>query len=175
MKLTKAGRKIYKSNCGITLIEVLVVIAILSIAVGMAGVSISLLYSRDSERAAKTMNTMLEECRMNSLSREGDFTFQLDTENAECAILQDSKVEELPFRVTYSLESEGSYDFSTNKVIQIEFDKSTGRVKRLNGDGTDVDIKNIQLIKMNAVSASGKRAAVVLVVATGKHYVEYGS
>lgn len=175
MKSTRTGNKIKENNRGISLVEILVVIAILSILVGMAGVSISLLYSRDSERAAKTINTMLEECRMNSLSREGDFTFRMDTENAECSMVQDSDREELPFRVTYTLESEGDYNLSANKVVEIEFDKSTGKVKSLKADGAAVDIKKVYLIKMNAESSSGKKAAVVLIVATGKHYIEYGS
>lgn len=175
MKLTRIRNRIQKDNNGITLVEVLIVVAILSIAVGMAGISVSLLYSRDSEHAAKTINTMLEKCRMNSLSREGNFTFELDTENTECVIMPDSDTEELPARVTYSLESEGGYDFSSNKVIEIAFDKSTGKVSGLKADGVSVDIKNVNLIRMNAVNLSGKRASVVLIVATGKHYVEYGS
>lgn len=175
MKLTRIRSRVQKDNDGVTLVEVLIVVAILSIAVGMAGVSVSLLYSRDSEHAAKTINTTLEKCRMNSLSREGDFTFELDTEQQECVIMPDNDTEDLPARVTYSLESEGGYDFSTNKVIEIEFDKSTGRVSGLKADGVGVDIKNVNLIRMNAVNLSGKRASVVLVVATGKHYVEYGS
>ena len=72
MRLTKTKKRVQKDNNGITLVEVLIVVAILSIAVGMAGVGVSLLYSRDSERGAKTINTMLEKCRMSSLSREGE-------------------------------------------------------------------------------------------------------
>ena len=87
----------------------------------------------------------------------------------------DSDAEDLPARVTYSLESEGGYDFSGNKVIEIEFDKSTGKVSGLTADGVSINVKNVNLIRMNAVNLSGKRATVVLVVATGKHYVEYGS
>ena len=175
MRLTKTKKRVQKDNHGITLVEALIVVAILSIAVGMAGVGVSLLYSRDSERGAKTINTMLEKCRMSSLSREGDFSFELDTENAECVIFPDSDAEDLPARVTYSLESEGGYDFSGNKVIEIEFDKSTGKVSGLTADGVSINVKNVNLIRMNAVNLSGKRATVVLVVATGKHYVEYGS
>ena len=163
MRLTKTKKRVQKDNNGITLVEVLIVVAILSIAVGMAGVG------------AKTINTMLEKCRMSSLSREGDFSFELDTENAECVIFPDSDAEDLPARVTYSLESEGGYDFSGNKVIEIEFDKSTGKVSGLTADGVSINVKNVNLIRMNAVNLSGKRATVVLVVATGKHYVEYGS
>ena len=37
-----------------------------------------------------------------------------------------------------------------------------------------IDINNVNLIRIHAVSDNGKRASVMLVTATGKHYVEYG-
>ena len=82
---------------------------------------------------------------MSSLSREGDFSFELDTENAECVIFPDSDAEDLPARVTYSLESEGGYEFSGNTVIEIEFDKSTGKVSGLTADGVSINVKNAEL------------------------------
>lgn len=175
MKLTKLWNKIQKQNDGMSLVEILIVVAILSVVVGMAGISISLLYSRDAERAAKSMNTMLEQCRMYCMSREGDFTFVMDTENAQCSILPDGNVEDLPSRVTYTLASEGSFDFSTNKRVEISFDKSTGRVDGIMVDGSAINVKDMSLIEMQAENTGGKRATVVLVVATGKHYIEYGS
>lgn len=175
MKLTKLWSRIQKQNDGMSLVEILIVVAILSVVVGMSGISISLLYSRDAERAAKSMNTMLEQSRMYCMSREGDFTFGMDTENSECSILPDGSVEELPTRVTYTLASEGSYDISTNKRVEISFDKSTGRVDGISVDGTALNVKDVSLIEMQAENTGGKRATVVLVVATGKHYVEYGS
>lgn len=164
-----------KQNKGVTLVEILIVVAILSIMTGAAGVGISLLYSRDAESCAKTVNTMLESARMTSLAKTGVYSFTLDTENRRCTVEPGIKEEELPSRVTLTLSSEGSYDISVNKNIEIEFDKSTGKVKRLSADGTEVDIKNMNIIRMHAESSNGKKAAVVLVTATGKHFIEYGS
>lgn len=53
-----------QQNKGMTLIEVLVVVAILAITVGIAGVSISLATSRDAEKSAKIINDALESSRM---------------------------------------------------------------------------------------------------------------
>ena len=69
------------NNKGITLIEILVVVAIMSIAVGGASISISLAYSRDAEKCAKTINSALENTRMMSMSEKGNFTMELDMTN----------------------------------------------------------------------------------------------
>lgn len=175
MKSISFCRKLYKEEKGMTLVEVLIVVAILSIAVGMAGIGISLLYSRDAESCAKNMNTMLETCRMNSLSKQGTYYFLLDTENRICRIEPSVTSKDLPSRVDITLESEGAYDLSGNKVIQIEFDKSTGKVKSLTADSIPVSIGDVSVIRLHTVSSGGKQATVVLVMATGKHYVEYGS
>lgn len=175
MKPTRKAAKILQQNRGITLIEILVVVAILSIAVGMAGISISLLFSRDAESCAKSIDTMLETSRMRTMSREGVHSFVLDTASGECEIAPDGDREELPSRVTVSLTSVGTYDFSSNTVIEVDFDKSTGRVLALRADSVPVNIDDVSLIRMHAENQDGKRATVVLVVATGKHFVEYGT
>lgn len=175
MKHSRQPEKIWKQNKGVTLVEVLIVIAILAIMTGAAGISISLLYSRNAEKCAKTVNTMLETARMNSLAKSGTYYFALDTEDHECRIEPGVESKELPERVNITLESEGSYDLSVNTEIEIEFDKSTGKVKALRADSVPVDIKTVSVIRIHAVNTQGKMATVVLVTATGKHFVEYGS
>ena len=174
MKLTRPFIKPEKLNSGMTLIEILVVVAILSIMVGVAGVSISLLSSRDAESCAKDINTTLEAARMRTLSQEGNHNFVMDTANGECEITPDGDGEDVPSRVAVSFSSEGTYDLSAHTVIEIAFDKSTGRVSRVTADSVPIDINNVNLIRIHAVSDNGKRATVMLVTATGKHYVEYG-
>lgn len=173
-QIRKAARGL-QQNKGITLVELLVVIAILSIMVGAAGISISLLFSRDAESCAKTVDTMLETSRMRALSKEGKHTFMLDTEKKECSVLTDGKTEALPSRVTLSLSSVGTYDFSSNTVLEVDFDKSTGRVLGLKADSVPISVDDVNLIRMQAENQSGKKATVVLVVATGKHFIEYGT
>lgn len=160
-------------NLGMTLVEILVVVAILAIMVGEAGIGISLLYSRDSEKCAKTINTMLETTRMSSLARAEKFNLVLDSENNECRIETDEEKAELPSKVTLSFSAEGC-DLSGCKVLEVEFDKSTGRVKSVVADSVSQDLKSLSLIRIHAVSQNGKKASVVLVISTGKHYVEYG-
>lgn len=173
MRNNALPKMICKKNRGMTLVEVLVVVAILAIMVGGAGIGISLLYSRDSERCAKTINTMLETTRMSSLARAEKYTFILDSEDHICRIETDAEKTDLPGRVTLSFSAEGS-DLSGCKVIEVEFDKATGKVKAVVADSVPQDMKSLSLIRIHAVSQNGKKASVVLVTSTGKHYVEYG-
>lgn len=175
MKPIKKAIRVVQQNKGLTLVEVLVVIAILSITVGMAGISISLLFSRDAERCVKSVDTMLETARMRTMSQEGEHRFILDTEQRVCQISPNEEQEKLPSRVNLSFSSAGVYDFSSNTKIEILFDKSTGKVKEIRADDIPVSIEDVNLLWIQAENGSGKRASVVIVTATGKHFVEYGT
>lgn len=167
-------RKI-SDNAGISLMELLLVIAILSIAVGLAGIGISLVFSRDSERCAKTLEGALATARMNAMAQKGTFTLTVDTLGHIVKVTSsergDIMEENLPRRVTVSFEvNGGTVDLSSAEELVIEFDKATGKVKAVSGDGTAADGT---VYKIHCESENGKRAAAVLVAATGKHYVEY--
>jgi len=151
---------------GITLIEILVVVAILSIAVGGAGISISLVYSRDAEKCAKTINAALENTRMLSMSEKGNFTMEIDLENnmlyiRNTEVAEAVQTEDLQSRVVISAPA----DPAATKV-EVQFDKSTGKVVSMT---PEVD----GILRITSENNSGKKATVVLVKRTGKHYVEY--
>jgi len=166
MRGLKEVKKIIAGNKGISLVELLVVIAIMSIAVGITGISISLAYSRDAEKCAKTINAALENTRMLSLSEKGEFTMELDMVNNIVSIknsleTQPVHEEELQKKVKLSLSGDTSLT-----LITIQFDKSTGKVIRMDGEDNGI-------LRITAENNSGKRASVVLVKGTGKHYVDY--
>lgn len=157
-----------KSNKGITLVELLVVIAILSIVVGGSTIGISLAYSRDSERCAKTINDAMENTRMLSLSEKGKFTMTVDFSDNHLTIVRDRDgstevVEDIDLqkRVTISVP-----EASDLTATSIRFDKSTGEVLQMTGEVNG-------LLRITAENRNGKKASVILVKGTGKHYVEY--
>lgn len=155
-----------RNNRGVTLIEILVVVAIMSIAAGGASVGISLAYSRDAEKCAKTIDTVLENTRMKSLSEKGDFTMELDLENHRLYIRSSEEsepvvTEKLQSRVAITVPSDPS---ATS--VTVRFDKSTGKV-------LDMSSEDGGILRITAENNSGKKATVVLVKGTGKHYVEY--
>lgn len=161
----KADMKKKWNNKGVTLIEILVVVAILSIAVGGAGLSISLAYSRDAEKCAKTINAALENARMMSMSEKGIFTMEVDMVNNMLYIKNESDTV-----VTEDLQSRVSISSPTNDEatsVTVQFDKSTGKVVSMSPESSD------GILRITAENNNGKKATVVLVKRTGKHYVEY--
>lgn len=88
-----------QQNKGMTLIEVLVVVAILAITVGIAGVSISLATSRDAEKSAKIINDALESSRMYAMSKTGTFEVIIDGSAHTVSIADAGETEELPAKV----------------------------------------------------------------------------
>lgn len=166
MKKQKASRRISYGNKGVTLIEILVVLAILAVAVGGAGIGISLAYSRDAEKCAKTINAALENTRMLSMSKKGNFTMELDMENNKLYIRSSEETdpvseEELQKRVKLFLP-----DDAGKTSLTVQFDKSTGKVFSMSSEKNGV-------LRITSENNGGKRATVVLVKGTGKHYVEY--
>ncbi|MGN0377925.1 MAG: type II secretion system protein [Suilimivivens sp.] len=154
------------NNKGVTLIEILVVVAIMSIAVGGAGIGISLAYSRDAEKCAKTINAALENTRMMSMSEKGNFTMELDMENNMLYIRSSEESdpvyeEDLQSRVTITVPA----DLSATSVT-VQFDKSTGKVLSMSSESNGI-------LRITSENNNGKKATVVLVKGTGKHYVEY--
>lgn len=152
-------------NRGVTLVELLVVVAILSIAVGAAGISISLAYSRDAEKCAKTINAALENTRMLSLSEKGKFTMTLDMENNQITIdnSETGNVHTENLQKNVKIYVPG-HEGTTS--VSVRFDKSTGKVVSMDGEENGI-------LRITSENNSGKKASVVLVKGTGKHYVEY--
>lgn len=151
---------------GISLVELLVVVAIMSIVVGASGVGLSLAYSRDAEKCAKTINAALENTRMMSMSQKGNFVMEIDLENNMLYIKSTEasdpvEEEQLQKRVKVYVPADAS---ATS--VSVQFDKSTGKVLSMSGESGGV-------LRITSENNSGKKATVVLVKGTGKHYVEY--
>lgn len=155
------------NNKGITLVEILVVVAIMSIAVGGASISISLAYSRDAEKCAKTINSALENTRMMSMSEKGNFTMELDMTNNMLYIRNSEETEPV---ATENLQSRVKISSPTDEgvsTVTVQFDKSTGKVLSMSPESSD------GILRITSENNNGKKATVVLVKGTGKHYVEY--
>lgn len=176
MKECRVFRKFIHANKGMSLIEILIVVAILGILTGGASLGVSLAYSRDAEKCAKTINAALENARMMAMSQQGNFVLELDMDNNELTITQvitqdgaEQRTvvyeEDLQKRVDIYLSS--MEEEASMSTVTVQFDKSTGKVSSMSG-GTEEGI-----LKITSRNNSGKVATVVLIKGTGKHYVEY--
>ncbi len=151
-------------NKGFSLIELLVVLAIMTVLVGGAGIGISLASSRDAQQSAKTIDNALAMARLCAMSREGDFTLEIDLQNNKLNIAGEGD-DTLPGKVEISVPGSGSVN-----VLQVKFDKSTGKVSQILLDGTPY---GDGVLRIKSENPNGKVATVVLVVNTGKHFIEY--
>lgn len=174
MKVIKSIRSFGQENKGVTLVELLVVIAILGLTIGITGLSITLVYSRDPEKCAKAIAESLEEARRSAMTMKGTFILKIDTQTGRVEILSSERgsmeMKKLPERVSILLETTGgSVDISTDTSLEVEFDKGTGRVKSVKTASGVVDGTMLSIHCDNDT----RRVTVVLVRATGKHYLEY--
>ncbi len=175
-RLISRLKKALKEEKGVTLIEVLVVLAILVIAVGGASIGISLASSRNAEKCAREINDGLENARMLSLSRAGDYELTIDCSTRAMVLHNEppgtdpDSTKNLQRRVNITLESEEE-DLSSATSITVTFDKSTGKVKTITIDGSAYAG---DIIRIHTANEEGTRQAdVVLIRNTGKHYVEF--
>lgn len=174
MKAISTIRRFRKENKGVTMAELLVVIAILCIAVGITGLSISLVNSRDSEKCARIIEELLEEARRDGMTMPGNFTLKLDTQNHKVEIIDDTgrtaASKTLPSQVAVSLEAAGTgMDISADTSLEVKFNKGNGRVKSVESGGRLVDGTLLSI----HCDSDKRRVTVVLVWATGKHYLNY--
>lgn len=181
--MIKMPNRLRQENSGMSLVELLIIIAIMSITVGLSSLGLSLVFSRDAEKCANSIDSALETTRMSTMSQKGTFTLEIDTVNNRMSLTSSSAPgtellsnsdAEFQSRVSVSLESTGgSVDISSKDKLSVTFDKSTGRVAKIYTDGDVSQNVDGTVIRIRCENSNGKKATVVLVRSTGKHYVDY--
>ena len=171
-----------KNNYGYTLIELIVVIAIMSIFTGGASLGISLLFSKDAANCATKLNDAIYKTRMDSMSKTGKYELTVDNAdpaNKAVIALDGTTVDTVyldgtnttkktTVSVKFVTESNPSGQ-SLTMPLNIEFDKAKGNVAfDIDGDGSNDD--GIIVFEIQAVRG-GRESKVQLVTATGKHTI----
>lgn len=186
----KHGHSVKKNNHGYTLVELIVVIAIMSILVGGSSIGLSLLFSKDASSCATRLNDAIYTTRMNSMSKTGNYTLKVDnTGTANIATIACSDVtpaipdtviplddtqntKRTTIKAYFATESNLAANLDGQEIIlpiNIKFDKAKGSVKfDIDGDGTDDD--GIIIFKIHA-ERGNRDAKVQLVTTTGKHTI----
>lgn len=181
-----ASDRDYKlNNKGLSLIELIAVISIMSILTGMAAISANLAFSKDAHQCATRLNDAIYSVRMDSMSKPGAYYMEVKQSGGEyIAVINDgtSDIDELRLsengkisNISYELNGT-SVNISDSNIAKIVFDKSKGNVKSFNdvpfatsGEaGTQTD----GLIVFTISQKNGDRSdTVTLVTSTGKHKV----
>lgn len=178
MRIGKRDQGEFLHNEGYTLVELIVVIAIMAIVTGGLAIGISLMFSRDAQSVAVALDDELAEFRMLSMTKAGNYTMTVHTtsdfskDNKIVIDDEDSATDpkEIPLdkkvKITVEqLNGTGTFSSSGGDDIEIVYDKGNGSVKTVGG----VPASGVYVF---TIDTSNKTATVTLVAATGRHYTE---
>jgi len=159
---------------GYTLVELITVMAIMMVMVGLLALGTSVMFSKDAEYVAKTIDDELSEVRMLSMSKSGTFELVLHIdpskpeENSIIIRQEGADIKTVNLKRNANLLIEYGTETADSGDIAFEFDKGNGSVKRIGGDDFSSGVCSITATSTRLTT---KTAVVDLVAATGRHYV----
>ncbi len=169
-----------------SLVELVVVVAIMVVMTGVLSLGFNMLFAKDAEYVAVRMDDMFTEARTASMSKEGIFTyaFHIDAgnpENSYVKIDQTIKDPDDPMDTGTTTEYKNvplnksvtvTINGSAATDLSVEFDKAKGSVKTVKINGSAVTISQIYSIEVTSQRNTSKKNTVTLISATGRHYME---
>lgn len=159
-----------KDNHGFTVVEVLVVIAILVILTTSIGMSITSVASANVNSVTKTVDAQMKKLRFTTLSKEGDYSlfiykrgkinyYEIAPTGTELTSLDKGiKLGKSGLKVQYSVIGNDSMQTVSDSVyIEIAYNRSNGTFKK--------NYNKIQFV------AGEKTKKIILVASTGRHFI----
>ncbi len=171
-----------KENKGFTLIEVLVVVAIMGL---LAAASVNIYYylkQADVKQASKVVNTMLEYTRTNTMSINASWEMRIEKDANGmyyATVYRNDKLwkkNELGNRVKiYTItNSSAEVEITSGSSPYIIFKSDTGGVKEYGtASGSDKVANSSDELNGYRIKSGDKTVNVEIVPLTGAHYVEY--
>ena len=176
------------NNKGFSLIELIVIIAIMGVLVGGASLGIGLVFSKDAMKCATRLNDSIYDARANSMYKAGKFELSIDNSgSANTATISQTDLTPVTSDTIYldgvdtSKKTTISARFVTEAVpagtaislpVSVTFDKAKGNVysvvdadEMTYGDG--IIVFEIEPLRGNR----NRKAKVQLVTTTGKHTI----
>ncbi len=174
------------NNKGITLIELIIVVSILSIMTGIVGLSISIVSSADTTNTAERIDQLLERVKSETMSKANSsylvvykdlsadnpgyyagITTSPDTfvKNTD----RDENIGSLRINIEYVISSSSTK--IENQKIFLTFNRSSGAFEQAQIQHASEAPSEIGLISEIKITG-GKAISIMLVSDTGNHYIE---
>lgn len=132
------------NSYGFSLVELIVVIAIMAVMVGGAILSVNILASGDAKKASKTVDSMLSETRTSTLSKQGDWNLRISNIDGSMTVeimnganVQSTKRLGSRIQLSYEDGSGKAIVLTKGDAFTIKYALASGRFERIeNGTGS---------------------------------------
>ncbi len=199
MKLLPEKCRYIKNNSGYSLVELLVVVSMLAVAVGIISLSVSVMFSRDAERVARTIDDQISEVRMAAMSKPGEYVLtiktnsdgignQIEIKKTEVVLHDPTSPDPAPTpseeTKTIDIDKDAYIMFGESGSVPddpasadygdivITFDKANGSINGITAFGNPADLTKSFEIKCIARKNTSKEKKIEIMPVTGRHYIE---
>lgn len=160
-----------RNQKGFTLVELIVVIAIMSVVVAIGITSFSLVVGQNIRGCTADVQGYIAQTRVQALSRS-DAQLEIFTTNKGVFVNlstegRDVKIGRPTIGISYTTNQGTTVMLSETQKLVLKFNRSTGAFQPIGNDGT-MDIFCTQI----TLTAGGRTMVIKLVPQTGKYYLE---
>ena len=181
MKQSKRIHKMHHSNGGFSLVELVIVIAIITVVTSSAIIGFQVLNSGNAAKAAKTMSGEIEKLRTNTLSKEGKWCFEIENDSGRyigtmyCWTVDENGVDQVRTEESVKLGSrieitgwesgkEAVKDnIAPGKKLVIAYERGSGKI-------AGIKISDIDVVEKPSFPAESGAKGPYYAIAAGKHH-----
>jgi prepilin-type N-terminal cleavage/methylation domain len=183
MGFLKTYRHKHIGNKGFSLVELIVIIAIVAVSAGATTISMSSLYSFHVKQCAYDIDALLSKCKVGVMSKEGNVYLRLynGTDGIYCEYYEagiavaNEKIAKDTVSISYISSNGDTINTIGTGGLYISFDRTTGSLLTLGEAATlggatvgDEGYYSTAII----VESGEKNVTVRIVPTTGKHFIE---